>query len=160
MHQIDPLRGDDALKPKHAERHCERVLGRRRKADKEAADRLQFARQRAGVGRHQRPRAGLGQRRRDGERRAFVAARVGRRNDLENGPAGERRVRRAPEGRERVDAQGGRAQGALKKPVRRRVSQERRGRERLTWREGSAKSAQPCASARGSSRRGARVKSS
>ena len=88
---------DDALKASYVERHRERVLGRRRrKADKEAADRLQFAGQLAGIGRHQRPCAGLGQRRRDGERRASIAARGDGRDDLENGSAGERRCRPAP----------------------------------------------------------------
>ena len=41
--KVDPLRGDDALQAAHVERHCERVFGRRREADEEAADRLQFA---------------------------------------------------------------------------------------------------------------------
>ena len=106
MHEVDPLRGDDALKAAHIERHRERVLGRRGKADEEAPDRLQFARQLAGIGRHERPRAGLRQRRGDGERRPFVAAGVDGRDDLEDRPAGERRVRPAAERSERVDAHG------------------------------------------------------
>ena len=98
MHEVDPLRSDDAPKPEHVQRHRERVLGRRRVTDEEAANRLQFAGQLARIGRHQRPRAGLRQRRGDRKRRAFVAAQSDRRDDLEDRPAGERRVRRPPEG--------------------------------------------------------------
>ena len=106
MHEVDPLRGDDALKAAHVERHGERILGRRRKLDEEAADRLQFAGQLAGIAGDQRPRAGLRQRRGDRERRPFVAAGVDGRDDLEDRPAGERRVRSAAERSERVDAHG------------------------------------------------------
>ena len=63
MHQVDPLRGDDALKSTHVEAHRKRVLGRRGKLDEEAADRLQFSRELAGIPMQPaRPRAGLGQR--------------------------------------------------------------------------------------------------
>ena len=106
MHEVDPLRSDDVLQAAQVERHRERVLGRRREVDEETADCLQFASQPAGIGRHQRPRAGLRQRRGDGERRAFVAARSDRRDDLEDRAAGERRVRPAPKGRGRVNAHG------------------------------------------------------
>ena len=71
---------------------------------KQAADRLQFAGQLAGIAGDQRPRAGLRQRRGNRERRPFVAAGVDGRDDLEDRPAGERRVRPAPERSERVDA--------------------------------------------------------
>ena len=102
-----------------------------------------------GIGRHQRPRAGLRERRGDGERRAFVAARSERRDDLEDRTAGERRVRPAPEGRERVEAHG-----------RPRLEHESVTGERLTCSEGSAKPASPCAPAPSSSRRGPQAASS
>ena len=76
MDEVDPLGGDDALKAAHVDRHDERVLGRRWKLDKEAANRVQFARQLAGVARDQRSCARLRQRRGDGQRRPFVAAGV------------------------------------------------------------------------------------
>ena len=41
--KVDPLLSDDALQASHVERHRERVFGRRREANEEAADRLQFA---------------------------------------------------------------------------------------------------------------------
>ena len=106
MHEVDPLRGDDALKAARIEGHGERILGRCGKSNEEAADRLQFARHFAGIGRHHRPRAGLRQRRGDGERRPFVAAGVDGRDDLEDRPAGERRVGPAAKRSERVDAHG------------------------------------------------------
>ena len=104
MHEVDSFGGDDALKARHIERHRERVLGRRGKANVQAPDRLQLARQLAGIGRHERARAGLRQSGGDGERRALVAAGVNGRDDLEDRSAGERRVRPAPKGRKRVDA--------------------------------------------------------
>ena len=104
MDEVDPLGGDDALKAAHVGRHDERVLGRRWKLDKEAANRVQFARQLAGVARDQRPRARLRERRGDGERGPFVAAGVDRRDDLEDRPSGQRRIGPAAERSERVDA--------------------------------------------------------
>ena len=103
MHEVDPLGDDDALKAAHIERHGERVLRAGGKADMQTADRLQLARQLAGIGRHQRARAGLRQGGGDGERRALIAAGVDRRHDLEDRSAGERRARPAPERRKRVD---------------------------------------------------------
>ena len=98
MNKVDPLRNDDALQAAHIERHRERVLGRRREADEETANRLQLGRQLVGIARHQRPGAGFRQRGGDGERRAFVAARGERRDDLEDRTAGERRVGPRPKG--------------------------------------------------------------
>jgi pimeloyl-ACP methyl ester carboxylesterase len=122
------------LQASHVERHRERVFGRRREADEEAADRLQFAGQPARIGRHQRPRAGFRERRGHGERRPFIAARSERRDDLEDRTAGERSVRPAPERRERVQAH-----------VRPRLEREGVADE-LTRGEGSAKPASPRAS--------------
>ena len=98
--------------------------------NEDPANRLQFAGQPAGISRHQRPRAGFRERRGHGERRAFVAARSERRDDLENRTAGERRVRPAPERRERIEAHGGH-----------RLEHESLTGEWLTCSEGSAKSA-------------------
>ena len=122
------------LQASHVERHRKRVFGRRREADEEPADRLQFAGQPARIGRHQRPRAGFRERRGHGERRPFIAARSERRDDLEDRTAGERRVRPAPERRERVQAHG-----------RPRLERESVADE-LTRGEGSAKPASPRAS--------------
>jgi len=94
------------------------------------ADRLQFAGQPAGIGRHQRPRARFRECRSDGERRAFVAARSKRRDDLEDRTAAEWRVGPAPERRESVHAHGA--------P---RHEHERLTGQLLTCSEGSAKSA-------------------
>ncbi len=70
----------------------------------QAPDRLQLARQLAGIRRHERACASLRQSGDDGERRAFVAAGVNGRDNLEDRPAGERRVRPTAERRKRVDA--------------------------------------------------------
>jgi len=69
-----------------------------------AAERLDLARKLAGIGGDEGAGACIDQGGRDSERRALVASGGERRNDLQNRPAGERRVRSAPEGRERVDS--------------------------------------------------------
>ena len=95
-----------------------------------AAERLDLARKLAGIGSDEGAGARIDQRRRDGERRALVASGGERRNDLQNGPAGERRVRSAPERRERVDSH-----------LRLRIGA--RAPARLTAAPGSAKAPRP-----------------
>jgi alpha-beta hydrolase superfamily lysophospholipase len=127
--KVDALRRDDALQASHIERHRERILGRRREADEETTDRLQFAGKPMRIRRHQSARASFRERSGDGERRAFVAAGGKRGNDLKNRPAGERRVGPPLERRESVEAHG------------LRLEHESLTGEELTRNDGSAKSA-------------------
>ena len=69
----------------------------------QAADRVQLARQFAGIGGHERARAGLDERRGDRERRALVAAGGEVGYDLKDRAARERGVRPASKRGKRFD---------------------------------------------------------
>jgi hypothetical protein len=104
VNEIDPLFDDEPGQAAHVQRHRQRILGRGRKRRQHAADRLQLARQAAAFRGHQRARAGPRQGGGDVDGRAFGAARVEPRNDLQDRAARERGALGAAEGGEGLRA--------------------------------------------------------
>ncbi len=102
MDKIDVFRFEELREPPRVHRERQRAFRRGGKRRMQAAHGLQFGGELARFRGDQRPRSRLDQRRRHRQRRALVAARGGRRHDLENRSARKRRCRAAPEGKKRV----------------------------------------------------------
>jgi hypothetical protein len=105
--EVDPLLLAEQRELADVEQHGERVLGRGRKRQPDAALGLQLGDQPAALGRDQRARADLGQPRGDVDGRALGAAGLELRDDLQHGAPGERMGLGRRQGQMRAGTQGG-----------------------------------------------------